>query len=226
MNARLALDMYGAATESQLRSKLYGSRSGIEPEELEEICLLLSKHESPIYGEIGVYFGGTFRKVLDFLKENKKAYHAYGFDLFEDLSSERFGDEQTHELYNKWNILNVAFKEGLENKLDELGHTNFNLVKGSSEKTVCDIDKKFNVFFIDGNHTYQQAKLDFNSVIKKCEAGSSIIFDNSSSDMEPDVRYVEKDGGPWKVCQELKSDPRVKFIKKMVRCTYFKVIKS
>ncbi len=209
-------------TDKELKDKLYGAQSGIESEELVEITRILDGYEKPVYGEIGVYFGGTFKKILDFLKSSKQAYKAYGFDLFEDLLKENFKKKQTHELYNKWNILNVADRRELEKKLKKLGHKNFELIKGSSEKTVPLIDELFDVFFIDGNHTYEQAKLDFQCAIKKCRRGSVIIFDNSSNDIEPDPRYVAADGGPWKLCEELKSDDAVSFIKKINRCSYFK----
>ena len=209
-------------TDKELKDRLYGAQPGIETEELTEMIRILDGYEKPVYGEIGVYFGGTFKNILDFLKSNKREYKAYGFDLFEDLLKEDFKKKQTHELYNKWNILNVADKRELEIKLHELGHKNFELIKGSSEKTVPLINNLFDVFFIDGNHTYEQTKLDFQCAIKKCTTGSVIIFDNSSEDIEPDPRYVAADGGPWKLCEELKSDDSVSFIKKINRCSYFK----
>ena len=44
------------------------------------------------------------------------------------------------------------------------------------------------------------------------------------TDQVPDIHYVERDGGPWKVCEELKLDPRVEFVEKADRCVVFKRI--
>jgi hypothetical protein len=220
---QLAYQMYGANTEEELRSKLYGNRSGIEPNEFSALTECLSEFDKPMYGEIGVYFGGTFAKVLHFLNKTKKEYEAYGFDLFELLEKETFGENQTHDLYNKWNILNVAYKEDLRKSLEEMGYTRFSLVMGNSNESVDKSDCKFDVVLIDGNHTYKQAKLDFESVIKKTKSGGYIVFDNSSNEHLPDTRYVEIDGGPWKVCEDLRLDDRVSFIKRVHRCTFFKV---
>jgi len=223
-NSHLAQQMYGVATEEALRKKIYGTRSAITPEEIEALKTLLLEFNKPVYVEVGVYFGGTFATILDFLKDNKKEFHAYGLDLFEDLKNETFGSGQTHELVNKWNILNVAYQDDLALTLQEMGHENFILLKGSSDKMVEKIDKKIDVCLIDGNHTYSQVKLDFEAVMKQSHPGSAIVLDNSTNDIEPDPQYVALDGGPWKLCEELKIDPRVSFIRKIHRCSIFKVL--
>ena len=222
INIDEAMRHYGVRKESLLRDKMYGTRSALSENELNEILGIVDTYEAPVYGEIGVYFGGTFRAVLEKIKD--KDSFGCGFDLFEDLEGETFGKDQTHELYNKFYILNVAFRDGLTDKLQSFGLDKFELVKGSSDITVPNSNKVFDVFLIDGNHTYAQTKKDFECVIKKCKSGSTIIFDNSSNDIEPDPRYVEIDGGPWKVCEELRNDNRVDFIKKLERLTIFKVV--
>jgi hypothetical protein len=225
-NANLAHQMHGVTTESELRNKICGTMSALEREEVEKIIEHLSRFDSPTYAEIGVYFGGTFATILEHLKNNHDSYFAYGFDLFEDLETEVFGDKQTHELRNKWNTLNVAGVGELNTLLTSMGYTNFSLVKGSSELTVPTIDDSIDVCLIDGNHTYNQVKLDFESVYRKCKVGSVIVFDNSSNDIEPDPRYVAVDGGPWKFCQELKKNTSVKFMGMVNRCSFFSVQKS
>ena len=45
----------------------------------------------------------------------------YRVDLFEDLKQE-IQNDQTHDLYNKWNMLNVAVKEELEQASLKLAH--------------------------------------------------------------------------------------------------------
>ena len=220
-NKHVAMQHYGVDNEKDLREKITGERSAITNEEINTIFEYLEKFSDPVYAEIGVYFGGTFSKVLSYLQKNKKKYWAHGFDLFEDLQNETFGDDQTHDIKNKWNILNVAFKDELEESLKNKKFNNFTLHKGCSDKKVDEAKMTVDLGFIDGNHTYRQVKLDFEALLKKCKKGSVIVFDNSSNNIEPDPRYVALDGGPWKVCEELKKDSRVKHIKQVHRCNFF-----
>lgn len=223
-NQHLAKQMYGANTEEELRDKIYGVRSAIIDHELEKIKSVLDQFEEPCYVEVGVYFGGTFASVLQYLKNTKKVYHCYGIDLFEDLEDETFGRSQTHEKRNKWNILNVAYKSGLTQKLVEMGFSAFTLLKGQSHEMIREIDAKYvNVFFIDGNHTYEQVRLDAEAALSRSHTNSYLIFDNSSNDINPDPQYVALDGGPWKLCEELKNDDRVEFIERVHRCSFFRV---
>jgi len=224
-NKQLALQHYGVDNEIDLRKKIYGTRSACSEEEIGFLKSYISDLDSVVYGEIGVYFGGTFRQMIDHISSTTNQYMCYGFDLFEDLRIETFGEHQTHDIKNKWNILNVAYCDDLHKSLIEFGCKNFSLVKGSSDETIMTVDDQFDLFFIDGNHTYEQCKKDFEAAYAKSKNGAVIVFDNSSNDIEPDPRYVALDGGPWKVCQGLMSDDRVIFLEKVKRFTSFRVKK-
>ena len=207
-----------------LEYELCAQRGDISPEAITEIKNHLRHFNDPVYAEIGVCFGGTFSQIVDFLSSNFEISHSYGFDLYEDLPSQPFGESQTHETTNKWGILNVPHKKVLENKLKEMGFSNFKLIKGDSSLTVPLLERGIDVALIDGNHTYKQTLIDFQSVFSKCKSGSIIIFDNATNNMEPDPRYVALDGGPYKVCEELKQREDLKFLKQINHCKFFKVL--
>ena len=209
--------------EQELRYNLYCASAGLCKDETEEILKHLTTFPSPNYAEVGVYFGGTFFYILNFLSKTKDNYFAYGIDLFEDFSINFNSSTQTHEPQNKYGILNVAVKSDLESKLKDLGFSNFELIKGNSDECLNSLGVILDVVLIDGNHTYLQCNLDFEAALTKCHPGSIIVFDNSSNDIEPDPRYVEADGGPWKVCLELKNDSRLTFLNQINRCSFFKV---
>ena len=209
--------------EKEFRDELYGSRTDLSEIETQCILELLNKFDEPRYLEIGVYFCGTFRKVLDFLSQNKENYYATGVDLFELIAEENSG-EQTHKIINKWRMLNVALHKDIVDFLEDKGYENFTLVKGHSDKVLDSEKFDMDLYFIDGNHTYLQTKKDAESCILSGGAGSYIVFHNASNDQVPDIHYVERDGGPWKVCEELKLDPRVEFVEKADRCVVFKRI--
>jgi len=222
-NKHLSEKMYGVSTEADLRKLLYGTRTDLTAGEFNSICDHLSKFDNPQYLEIGVYFGGNFNKVANFLKNNFKDYHITGVDLFETLMAQDQCD-LTHDILNKWNILNVAFKDDLSDFLQSSGIENFSLVMGFSDTAVKNLESAFDVMFIDGNHTFDQTLKDAEACLERSKKGSFLIFHNASSDIEPDPQYIEKDGGPWRVCELLKKRDSLRHVGLFDRCSIFEVI--
>jgi|TARA_R100000388_G_scaffold94903_1_gene84097 hypothetical protein len=213
--------------EKKFREELYGTTTDLT--EAESNCILrrLEEFDTPRYLEIGVWYCGTFCKILNFLNENKKSYQAVGIDLFESIEKEKEDVSlQTHKKTNRWNILNVAFHKHIQKTLEAKGYRNFSLIKGNSDVTVNEKKLEMDLYFIDGNHTYLQTKKDANSCLNFAPSGSYLVFHNASNDQQPDIQYVNRDGGPYLVCEELKSDPRVEFVEKADRCVVFRVIKN
>lgn len=191
--------------------------------ETQSIIDCLRQFDCPKYLEIGVYFGGTFVKILNYLKNNKSSYTCVGVDLFEDIINEvdnynnRFKpgiESQTHVVLRlpheiEGGKLNTCVKNELKEKLLNNGCLNFELVKGYSDSVLPTLNQKFDVMFIDGNHTYVQALKDFNNCYNLSKIGSYFIFHNTT---EKETRDAYHDGGPYKVCEELKSDKRLEYI--------------
>lgn len=190
------------------------------PTETNEIIYALGGYGGVIsYLEIGVNFGGTFKNVIDHCRTHCLEFQAVGVDLFEDFVDHLDDPNQTHRAINPdlppregavvhdGTQLRVPAKDTLENALVDSGCYNFELLKGNSDTVVSGIDKMFNVIFIDGNHTYDQTKLDFEAAVSKCVNGGMIFFHNASK-YEADNLYT--DGGPWKLCCELRDDARLK----------------
>lgn len=221
-NAPLAFKMFGVDTEEALRAKLAGTRTDLTPDETASILACLNEFDSPRYCEIGVYFGGNFNLINEWLRDNKKDFHMFGIDLFEDLEGEP-QTEQTHDLYNKWNILNVASKEGLEASLNDMGAIKFSLHKGRSDEIPQSLPEKCDVFFIDGNHSYAQALADANACLLNAKKGSYLVFHNASNNIEPDPQYVARDGGPWAVCELLSQRENLSYVRLVDRCGILRV---
>ena len=221
-NRNLAHQMYGVTNEKDLRDKLYGTRTDLTDPEFETIVEFLEEFNTPQYCEIGVYFGGNFKRVNEWLTNNKESFHMFGVDLFERLESE-VQHTQTHDLYNKWNILNVAFKDELDSALSKFGCANYSLHIGNSHATVRQLPKSCDVFFIDGNHTYAQTLADAESCITVANNPAYLIFHNASNSIKPDPQYVARDGGPWAVCNILKERKNVEYVKLVDRCAVLKI---
>lgn len=223
-NAAIAFQTHGLTTERELRHALCGSRTDVTTAERSTIIERLMTFKEPRYLEIGVYFGGNFLKVMQGLRVADKKFHAIGIDLFEDLETSCMSSSQTHELYNKWGILNVAMRDDLVSIFDEMGFVGmYDLVKGDSSNVVSKIGEIVDVAFIDGNHAYAQVAKDFEACLDRCHTGSFIVFHNASDSIEPDPRYVRADGGPWLLCERLRTDDRVKRVELVERCAVFEV---
>jgi len=132
------------------------------------LCKILGETgETVNYIELGVWYGGTFNKVLTDCKHIK--INAIGIDLFEDF--EIINDGNTH--YG-----DVANIKDITEKLTNNGHTNFKLIKGDTVKNINELPKMKNVVcFIDANHTYEAVKADFNAIRNKMENGFIILDD-------------------------------------------------
>ena len=222
-NLHLSQQMFGVGSEEELREKLHGQWTDLTDSEFQSICDCLDRFDNPSYLEIGVWWGGNFIKVANYLNSLFSDYHLTGVDLFESLIAQQ-GEDQTHAILNKWNILNVSFRDDLDQAIRNTGIDKFSLKMGMSHTTVSSLDDKFDVMFIDGNHTFDQTLKDAEACIDKSKKGSFLIFHNASENIEPDPQYIERDGGPWKVCEIMKKRDSLSFIGLFDRCAVFEVI--
>jgi hypothetical protein len=122
------------------------------------------------YIEIGVKFASTLKFILENTKKENIPIFVSGLDLFEDFELSR---DNTH-------FGDVANMNDIKTELNRLGHFNFQLYKGDSSKIIKEKLEKLNncVVFIDGNHTYEGVKKDYEEIIKKISKGSLLIFDD------------------------------------------------
>ena len=189
------------------------------------------------YLEIGCNAGGTLARILDNSIEDNLDIHVTGVDLFEDIVLESNDQKEQTHIHDELNIntvpVDIMNNMLLNNIIDELhvqteksslnsenypkNHKNqafkgkFKLVKGYSDDVVPKLNKKFDVIFVDGNHTYKQCKKDFEMAFEKSKIGTDFIFHNAGIE-EVDDCYP--DGGPYKVCEELKKDKRLSYLSK------------
>tara|TARA_Y100000034_G_C6849853_1_gene385431 strand:- start:479 stop:1102 length:624 start_codon:yes stop_codon:yes gene_type:complete len=175
------------------------------------------------YLEIGCNAGGTLVRLLNKSNKENINVHLTGIDLFEDIVYETQNPkEQTHR--HSEDYINTAKKYELEYELMRNGFSNkFELIKGYSDNIVPLLDKNFDVIFVDGNHTYKQCKKDLYLSFEKSKIGSYFIFHNAGIE---EVEPYYPDGGPYKVCEELKQNKNLEYVGKPTkRVKVFKRIK-
>jgi predicted O-methyltransferase YrrM len=172
--------------------------------------LQLEKQQGSIhYLEVGTYAGGTIR----FLKERTRSVYFTGIDLFEDFVP---AADNTH-LWTNYSREQVQ---------QVLGGDRVSLYKGDSARVLAELglsNKKFDFIFIDGNHTYQATRNDFTYGIKLLNRNGYIAFHNCSPGFSTeDQWYVQADGGPWLLTQELRQQKEYTLEQEADRLRIFK----
>lgn len=149
------------------------------------------KPETARYLEIGIYGGGTIKVLHHFTA----GMHFTGIDLFEEMIP---GEDNTHDMGN-FTMNNVQ---------DFVG-PDVRLIKGDSRKVLPQLQaagETFDLIFIDGNHTYAATKTDLANSIPLLAPGGFVAIHNCSAWATPDIdAYNRVDGGPFRVCVEMKT---------------------
>jgi hypothetical protein len=148
--------------------------------------------------EIGVLNGQTTKFIL----ENTKA-KVYGIDpiIPDSMNSALIGDE---------------------NKIKELEkvYPNFTFIKDYSYNVVENWNKEIDYIFIDGDHTYDAVKQDFEQWYPHVKVGGIISIHDSSANRGGPSFWP----GPSKLADELILDPRVEYIETLTALTVFKKV--
>jgi hypothetical protein len=210
---------YPGLSVEELRKRMIGTVGDLTWEEVQSIVDIIGEYESPNYLEIGVNYGATFFYIV----ENTNVKKAVGVDLFEKLEEYLIKNEDnTHRMWTEYNgtkFINTATTEELYSHYK--GDKNLEFHASDSNHMLNLLNDKFDVIFIDGNHTYNQTKIDFENSFKVSEKNTSFIFHNATNHLSPDKAYVEVDGGPWKVCEELRVREDMVFRGYFDRCAIF-----
>ena len=149
------------------------------------------EHECPDILEIGVFQGGTAQLLITNSKAQTVNYT--GVDLFEDI------DSQTIE-YEK--ALKPDSLASVQKKLSFLKRGGATLLKGNSRDILSKITNKYDLIFIDGGHSYDTLKSDFNNSINLLKPGGIIFIDDYSDE--------EWMSGVKKFCDELRKQKDLK----------------
>jgi Methyltransferase domain len=142
--------------------------------------------------EVGVLKGGTIKFIADHAPGGVYA----GVDLFEDFE---LHPDNTH----------ISPTTPLAEVQKHVGPA-VELIKGESTAVLPRLaqhGRTFNFVLIDANHTYGAVKQDFELVLTLLEPGGRVAFHNTSLHIFPDLKYALRDGGPWKLTQELRRNP-------------------
>ena len=136
--------------------------------------------------EIGVYKGKRSIEMVDLAQCLNKQIIFYGFDMFEEITKRKIKDELSKNPLSKDQILN---------KLKYLfPKAKINLIKGNTIKTLknFNIKKKIDFIFIDGGHSINTIKKDWQNVKKLIHKNSLVVFDDYYDDEHISKKFGSK----------------------------------
>jgi predicted O-methyltransferase YrrM len=142
------------------------------------------------YLEIGVHNGGSMSLLLT----NNNSKNLIGLDLFEDMYN--INKHLSKEKYNTYQYFrrdNLAMSKTIKNlnsiKSKYYNNAKFTLIQGNSyfdtteEKFKQECNFSIDLLFIDGDHTLDGVKNDFERYSKYVRKGGFIIFDDYHHDI-------------------------------------------
>jgi hypothetical protein len=98
------------------------------------------------------------------------------------------------------------------------GCANYHFLQDYSYNLVKGFNKPFDYIFIDGDHTYEAVKQDFEDWYPKLSKGGIVAFHDSTM-WRGGMPYWP---GPSRLCDELIDDPRLEFVESYARLSIFK----
>jgi predicted O-methyltransferase YrrM len=145
---------------------------------------LANRYKVEKYIEIGVHNGSSMSYVLqsNYIKE------CVGIDPFETLK-----DKSSHYIHQD-SINESRSIKNIEN--NNKNSAKIKLIRGYSQDVSID-DTDFDMLFIDGDHSYEMVKHDYEKFVKNVRSGGIIVFD--------DLHQY----GPGRFFKELENDTRV-----------------
>lgn len=137
------------------------------------------------YLELGTHYGASFFAVCQAIREFDIDCTPTAVDLW-------LGDEHAGR-YNE--DVYKSFKRILENKYNGIGHI---LRKDFNEAAVDFKNHSLDLIHIDGLHTYEAVKNDYETWLPKASENSTILFH--------DTNVRERGFGVWKLWDEIKDN--------------------
>jgi GT2 family glycosyltransferase len=146
---------------------------------------LIREFEPKVFVELGTHYGHSYFAFCKTVLEADLATKCYAVDTWlGDEHAGRYGDE----IFDQVNSRN----RGSYSEFSRLMRMNFDDAVGSFE------DGSIDLLHIDGLHTYEAVRHDFETWLPKLAPGAVVLFH--------DTNVYERNFGVWKLWEELKAE--------------------
>lgn len=142
------------------------------PEEYAELLLLLKGFNAETYLALGIGNGGSFAMECFFMNETLKSAIAVDCLAYKDLG---IGQNEL-EIQDYISLIDGEIKKEFINSTTD---TFFTITQG-----------RFDVIFIDADHSYEGARKDYDNSLKHINKGGIIIFHDINSDACPGIKRL------------------------------------
>jgi len=128
---------------------------------------LVSNMKPKCIVELGTHYGVSFLSICQAIKDGEVACELHAVDTWEGDSQARVGYEEKDVVYN-----------GLKKEIDlNFGDLKINLHRKKFDEALLEFkDSSIDVLHIDGFHSYEAVKHDFESWLPKVKDGGVILF--------------------------------------------------
>jgi cephalosporin hydroxylase len=167
-------------------------QSDFTPGEIE--CLRTNFREvaPTVYVEIGVFWGGSFCKVLQERSALRLNTDCFGIDIWDEIKD---ADASTH-------VSGMPNRRKVEQALRKAGCDRFTLLAATAADLNRLVPSGFDLVLHDANHTYQAVRADMAFIHDGMKPGGRLLVHNAGRDAWPDRDYVAADGGPYQAVHD------------------------
>lgn len=177
------------------------------PQRYKQLLEMVKFYKPKTIVETGTWNGGRAIQMAVAAFENHDKVHYLGFDLFEEATVESDNYEMNTKPHNTKEAVEARLQEFAEKMKEKGKQFTFKLHKGDSKKTLanCKAIKKADFAYIDGGHSYETVKSDF----EKLKHIPVLVFDDFFSKDQNDVLPDEKNLGVNKLLKEIEAYAKV-----------------
>lgn len=148
--------------------------------------ILVCKYNIKKYLEIGTHNGTSMSYVVN---QNLQPLNCYGIDLFENNTTKHYLKDD------------LNFKKTYNNiEKNNISKSNINLIQGDSTNpnTISRLESllknsTIDLLFIDGNHSYEGVKSDFENYINFTSDRAIVVFDDYNKNWPGVVKFCNND---------------------------------
>ena len=168
-------------------------RTDLFPQETELLLRCFKEARPKTYLEVGVFWGGTFRNILEHRDALSLPTKCIGLDVWDEVLD---AASTTHT--SGWPDRKIV-----GDALLKCGFKNFELLSGLSTHAGSLIKGKIDFALHDANHTYAAVMEDLSELHPLLTDGATMVVHNAGKEFEPDKTYFQTDGGPYQAIMDL-----------------------
>lgn len=178
------LDAFGSSVISRWMTHYKGEKKNNKntsispdvngPKRYSQLLKVVQHYDVSSILETGTWNGGRAIQMAEAaFSTGKKKVNYYGFDLFDTANNETDKVELNTKPHNSLTAVGNRLAQYREKKLEEGLEFEFELFEGDTKETLKKFDKKVDLAYLDGGHSYDTVRNDYDRAVSDL-----IVFDD------------------------------------------------